>query len=155
MAGPISVIVVPFTQSNVEQIVTAVIVSTKDDPYFSLKANRIKVPGGLVFVNTLNDCMNACSSTLGCVDVSWVAGSPGPCYLKSAAGPVVPNSKVWGGRQLSKCGIRAKLHRKRVAKLPFRNLRARDGVAFAPDYTFVPQTTTVTTTPSYVITVLR
>lgn len=56
----------------------------------------------MVYTSSFVACMAACSSTSGCIDVSWVPGSPqGPCYMKSTAAAGQANSNVWGARVLS------------------------------------------------------
>jgi hypothetical protein len=63
------------------------------------------LPGGGTYVDSLDACINLCSSTTGCVDVSWVSGSPqGACYLKGSVGTANPNSGVLGGKLISKFG---------------------------------------------------
>lgn len=42
--------------------------------------------------------MSLCSNSLGCVDVSWVPGNKGSCYLKNSLVAQVSNSGVWGAR---------------------------------------------------------
>lgn len=51
--------------------------------------------------------MSACSSQLGCVDVSWVPGSKGACYLKNALVAQVTNSAVWGARLVANSTVMA------------------------------------------------
>ncbi|KAF2812620.1 uncharacterized protein BDZ99DRAFT_558824, partial [Mytilinidion resinicola] len=46
--------------------------------------------------SNLENCIEACEATSGCVDVSYIPGSPGPCYLKSTAGAAQANADVWG-----------------------------------------------------------
>lgn len=54
------------------------------------------MPNSPVWASTLDDCIAECDSTSGCVDVSWVPGTPGPCYLKSSVQSPSANSGVWG-----------------------------------------------------------
>ena len=49
-------------------------------------------------VNTFADCINACATTSGCVDVS-LSGSA--CYLKSTLGAALQNGGVWGAKAVS------------------------------------------------------
>lgn len=59
-----------------------------------------------VTTSSFKDCVDLCSSTSGCVDVSWSQGFPsGTCYLKSAVGPQEADNKIWGARQLTSCGV--------------------------------------------------
>jgi len=58
---------------------------------------------GVVYTNDLATCMAQCDSTQGCSTVSWVQGSPGPCYLKSSAGTPNNNPSVHGAKQLKGC----------------------------------------------------
>ncbi|KAH7121044.1 hypothetical protein B0J11DRAFT_404557, partial [Dendryphion nanum] len=51
---------------------------------------------------TLEDCINICDQTAGCVDVSWARGSPGACYLKNAQNSPSYNN-IWGARQTRAC----------------------------------------------------
>jgi hypothetical protein len=101
---------------------------------------------------SLDDCINSCDLLSGCVDVSWVYGSPGTCYFKGVANAPNYIDYVWGARKLSSCAYTApspipapyetaklKLHRKRVVKKPFEKLAKRTAAAKAysgPDYTF-------------------
>jgi len=78
--------------------------------------------------------------------VSFINGTPGPCYLKNELRPIVQNSNIWGGRRISDCIANPlKLHKKRVvhAKRNSKPLVKRD--PFGPDFTFVagPSTSTV------------
>jgi hypothetical protein len=66
------------------------------------------IPGDGAYVSSLDSCIALCSATTGCVDVSWVEGSPqGPCYLKSSVGTANANGAVWGAKLLSKAGATA------------------------------------------------
>ena len=42
---------------------------------------------------SFTDCMDTCTSTSGCVAVSYSGNS---CYMKNAIGPATPNNGVWG-----------------------------------------------------------
>ncbi|KAK0365113.1 hypothetical protein LTR91_004130 [Friedmanniomyces endolithicus] len=53
---------------------------------------------GLVYVPTLDSCIAACNDNPKCVDVSWIPGNPGPCYLKQGVGAVEYKSEIWGAR---------------------------------------------------------
>lgn len=62
--------------------------------------------GGLMsttWTSSLTDCMAACDTATGCVDVSYVPGSPGPCYLKSSVGVASNSTSVVGELQVSGC----------------------------------------------------
>jgi len=62
-------------------------------------------------------CIQICDNTPGCVDVSYIEGTPGPCFLKGSVGPNIPAERVLGGRRIAECTFassRIKLHRKRV-----------------------------------------
>lgn len=102
-------------------------------------------------VNNLGECLEACDKTSGCIDVSYVNGTPGPCYLKNTIVPIRPNSNIWGGRQITGCKTTTqatvKLHRKRVVNEK-RPILPR-GIPIGPDYTFFSTTTTVTRTSTY------
>ncbi|KAI4667145.1 uncharacterized protein J4E79_001829 [Alternaria viburni] len=113
---------------------------------------------GLVYTDTYEQCLQACDNTTGCVNVSWVIGKPGACYMKGSIGDVRVNSNIIGGRKLSGCST-FKLHRKRVAfaapkvKLNKRaavddskaKLEKRAGF-FGPDFTFTQAQVTATST---------
>ncbi|KAK0260324.1 hypothetical protein LTR91_012171 [Friedmanniomyces endolithicus] len=53
---------------------------------------------GLVYKPTLETCIDACNDHPKCVDVSWIPGNPGPCYLKQGVGAVEYKSEIWGAR---------------------------------------------------------
>ncbi|KAK0939373.1 hypothetical protein LTR29_009118 [Friedmanniomyces endolithicus] len=53
---------------------------------------------GLVYKPTLETCIDACNDNPKCVDVSWIPGNPGPCYLKQGVGTVEYKSEIWGAR---------------------------------------------------------
>src|SRR5579871_2688163 len=42
------------------------------------------VPGSPGWTNTLEECIALCSATSQCVNVGYIPGSPGPCYMKNA-----------------------------------------------------------------------
>lgn len=48
--------------------------------------------------SSLSDCINQCINTNGCVDVSFVPGSPGVCYMKNNIGAPQTNYGVWAAR---------------------------------------------------------
>lgn len=52
------------------------------------------------YTHTLGDCISKCAATSGCVDISWVPGRPGPCYLKNSIRPVVSAPHVWGAKSV-------------------------------------------------------
>lgn len=52
---------------------------------------------GLTYASGLDSCINSCSTTNGCVDVSWVT-SNGFCYLKNSLSTPQTNSGVYGAR---------------------------------------------------------
>ncbi|KAF2006303.1 hypothetical protein P154DRAFT_256589 [Amniculicola lignicola CBS 123094] len=108
---------------------------------------------------TLDECMNICDATDKCMVVSYLKGSPGPCYLKSAAN--TPNyNGVWGARQITGCtqkqqdpsptsNNRLKLHRKRVVRHveKVHHVVEARAVGYAgPDYTFAGTVGSTTTT---------
>ncbi|TKA62267.1 hypothetical protein B0A55_10899, partial [Friedmanniomyces simplex] len=53
---------------------------------------------GLVYTPTLDSCIAACASNSQCVDVSWIPGNPGPCYMKQGVGSVEYKTEIWGAR---------------------------------------------------------
>ncbi|KAF1984824.1 multicopper oxidase [Aulographum hederae CBS 113979] len=62
------------------------------------------IHGGGQYVPGLAACINVCSSTEGCVDVSWVRGSPnGACYIKSSVGTAKANDRIFGAMLVSGC----------------------------------------------------
>lgn len=60
-------------------------------------------PGNIkmVYTATFAACISACSTTSACVDVSYVSGGGGACYMKSSALAPGYNANVWGARLLS------------------------------------------------------
>ncbi|KAF1930294.1 uncharacterized protein M421DRAFT_58497 [Didymella exigua CBS 183.55] len=107
------------------------------------------IPGGTSYTNTLDECIADCDKTNGCVDVSYIRGSPGPCYKKSSVAAIQRNDNVFGALQLTGCtsSIKLKLHRKRVVRSPTtpKKIIHKRGV-FGPDFTYTQGTTTVTQT---------
>ncbi|KAF3032155.1 hypothetical protein E8E12_000781 [Didymella heteroderae] len=103
---------------------------------------------GTSYVNSLDECIADCDSTDGCVDVSYVPESPGPCYKKSSVAQIRQNDNIYGALQLTGCkNTKLKIHRKRVIRsltTPEKMIQKR-GV-YGPDYTYTQGTTTVTQT---------
>jgi hypothetical protein len=130
----------------------------REDPQLT----HLTVENGLAFTKSLNECLAVCDVTAGCVDVSWVVGSPGPCYMKGSIGAIRENSNIFGGRQISGCTTSKtvrrtarplKLHRKRVAPAePKKPLGKRTGF-FGPDFTFTQSYVTATVVSTAVTTV--
>ncbi|KAK0266327.1 hypothetical protein LTR12_005416 [Friedmanniomyces endolithicus] len=52
----------------------------------------------VIYSPTLETCIDACNDNPKCVDVSWIPGNPGPCYLKQGVGAVEYKSEIWGAR---------------------------------------------------------
>ncbi|KAK0284971.1 hypothetical protein LTR35_000308 [Friedmanniomyces endolithicus] len=52
----------------------------------------------LIYVPSLSTCIDACNDNPKCVDVSWIPGNPGPCYLKQGVGAVEYKTEIWGAR---------------------------------------------------------
>lgn len=82
--------------------------------------------------------------------MSWVVGSPGTCYKKSAIADIRRNDNIFGARQLTGCTASGniKLHRKRVVRASTeseKNLQKRSGF-YGPDYTYTQESSTVTKT---------
>jgi hypothetical protein len=106
------------------------------------------VGGAIPQVNSLAECLKACDNTAGCVDVSFVAGTPGPCYMKGTIGAIRQNSNIWGGRLLSGCTASSKrnikLHRKGVVHKPAKKQIQKRGIPYGPDFTFLGASSTVT-----------
>jgi hypothetical protein len=107
--------------------------------YYNANSSVVSVP--IPQTNTLGECLKACDDTPGCVDVSYVAGTPGPCYMKGSIGDVRINSNIWGGRKLSECtsSSKFKLHRKRVmhnqgSAAPIQ----KRGIPYGPDFIYYP-----------------
>lgn len=137
---------------------SAMTVSSPVHRYNAHKLILYLVENGLVYTDTYEQCLQACDNTTGCVNVSWVIGKPGACYMKGSIGDVRVNSNIIGGRKLSGCST-FKLHRKRVAfaapkvKLNKRaavddskaKLEKRAGF-FGPDFTFTQAQVTATST---------
>lgn len=121
-------------------IVSATTVSILSIFPLSLKLTHTSVENGLVFADSWERCVQACDMTVGCVDVSWVSEIHGACYMKSSIGEIHKNSNIQGGRKISGCS-KVKLHRKRVVSVEPRQQRH---VFKGPDYTIVPDVSTVT-----------
>jgi len=49
----------------------------------------------------LAQCLAACSAQMACVDISYIPGQNGRCYLKTAQGTVYNNPGVWGARLMT------------------------------------------------------
>ncbi|RMZ69620.1 carbohydrate-binding wsc [Pyrenophora seminiperda CCB06] len=94
---------------------------------------------GLVFTDTWEQCVQACDKTSGCVNVSWVSGVRGACYMKSSVSDIHKNSNIQGGRKISGCS-KLKLHRKRVAA--FAPIQRHQFLG--PDHTLVPDVSITT-----------
>lgn len=53
------------------------------------------IPGSPGWTDTLEECVALCSTTSICVDVSYIPGSPGRCYMKNAlSAPVAYNGMM-------------------------------------------------------------
>jgi hypothetical protein len=63
------------------------------------------MPGSPGWTDTLEECIALCSQTSGCVDVTFVPGSPGPCYIKNALNVPVAKTGQIGAHQLSAEGV--------------------------------------------------
>jgi len=118
-----------------------------------MKSVLTKCVVGMSYASSLGECIESCTNTLGCVDVSFVNGSPGPCYMKSKAGDIVVNSNIWGGRQVSGCTtathkLKLKLHRKRVVRKDHKsaNQIQKRGIPYGPEFTYYAEQATTTTT---------
>lgn len=108
----------------------------------------------LPYVNTLNECLRFCDNTPGCVDVSYVVGTPGPCYMKGSIGDIRENSNIWGGRLISGCTASSrKLHRKRVVHDKKAKSLMKKRAAVGPDFTYVGSAAVVKHTSTMVVTV--
>ncbi|EKG13908.1 hypothetical protein MPH_08907 [Macrophomina phaseolina MS6] len=60
---------------------------------------------GMAYEPTLDNCIKTCASREDCVNVAWVPGSPGPCYLKGEdVGNSIPNNGVWGALKAKSSG---------------------------------------------------
>jgi hypothetical protein len=113
----------------------------------------IVVKNGLVYTETYEQCLQACDTTTDCVNVSWVIGKPGACYMKGSIGDVRVNSNIIGGRKLSGCST-LKLHRKRVAvAAPKEEKLAKRAGFFGPDFTYTQDLVTATSTTTVKTTV--
>lgn len=56
------------------------------------------------YVETVQDCLEACASYPGCINVAWVKGLPkGACYIKNKIGPSITNEWVHGGVLVRNC----------------------------------------------------
>ena len=52
----------------------------------------------LQWTDTIDECLELCSVTAGCILVSWVEPQRGPCYSKNAVYEERPNARVTGGK---------------------------------------------------------
>ncbi|KAF2804413.1 uncharacterized protein BDZ99DRAFT_575409 [Mytilinidion resinicola] len=70
---------------------------------YELECSKDRYGGDLSmsWESSLESCIATCSSTAGCIDVSYVPGTPGPCYMKSTAGEPQSNDGVWGALLVS------------------------------------------------------
>jgi hypothetical protein len=147
--------VVLYTLLSAPPIALAMTVSNL---YSHVKGQRLTpliVENGIAQTNTLNACLAICDITAGCVDVSWVVGTPGTCYMKGSIGAIRENTNIFGGRLISPCTNtrKLKLHRKRVAPIqPKKPLGKRAGF-FGPDFTFTQPHVTATITATAFATV--
>jgi len=55
----------------------------------------------MVYTPSIYACTVACSNTTNCIAASWLPGSPGPCYMKSAVGQTKSSSRVWSVKLLN------------------------------------------------------
>ena len=124
------------------------------DPYLTAIADPLPVQGGTSYTNTLDDCIADCDNTDGCIDVSYIPGSPGPCYKKSSIAEIRQNDNIFGARQLTQCtaSTKIKLHRKRVVRNPTAPKKIQKRGVYGPDFTYTQgYTTTTQTTTSTVV----
>lgn len=146
---PLPAAVVLNTALSASLIATATTVCIHFRENERMFANTITVPGGTSYADTLNECIADCDNTSGCVDVSYIPGSPGPCYKKSSVAEIRQNDNVFGALQLTSCDstIKLKLHRKRVVRAPVisKKIIQKRGV-YGPDYTYTQGVTTITQT---------
>lgn len=59
------------------------------------------MPGSPGWTDTLEQCIALRSETSGCVDVTYVPGSPGPCYIKNGLNAPVAKAGQIGAHLLS------------------------------------------------------
>lgn len=71
---------------------------TKDGSSYTVECYADHFAGdiGMTYKSTLDSCIEACASRGDCVDIAWLPGSPGPCYLKGEVGARLSNQGVWG-----------------------------------------------------------
>lgn len=63
------------------------------------------MPGSPGWTDTLEQCIVLCSETSGCVDITYVPGSPGPCYIKNGLNAPVAKAGQIGAHLLSAEGV--------------------------------------------------
>jgi hypothetical protein len=128
--------------------------------------------GGDLFMQwtgSLNKCLEACSSTAGCIDVSWVPSNPvsnSPCWMKNTLTGGVKTDGIWAAKLVAKADIsptfdssaplpkdkRDESHEDLIASMKKRqkamttflpivqNRKRKDGPSSSgPDYTYPPQ----------------
>lgn len=61
----------------------------------------------VAYVSSYADACEACSTTTGCVALSWLPGINNPNYMKNAIAAGVANEGVWGARLLGAAGSTA------------------------------------------------
>jgi len=112
---------------------------------YEIECNSDRVGGDLsgnpYYVNSLQDCIAVCDTKTGCNDVSWVVGSPGPCYLKDTVQPIQQNSNIQGAKQISGCTSPAAAS-SAAARLMFMKRDSPDSYG-PPDFTYVSSVATI------------
>ena len=99
MEPPSTVHVAHSTRSNAASTEQAAVVSFRVSSH---QCNAYISIVGSKEAYTLDDCINLCDQTSGCIDVSYARGNPGACYLKNAQNQ--PNyNNVWGARRTRAC----------------------------------------------------
>jgi hypothetical protein len=66
------------------------------------------------WVETFEDCLDACDSTLGCVDIALNGNN---CYLKTGGASPQQNSAVWGASLVSNQNVQVNKRRDSAAEL--------------------------------------
>lgn len=73
---------------------------TLDNSHYTVECGKDRAGGDLAmhYAYTFKHCIEKCTSTDGCVGVSWIPGRPGPCYMKNVVKDAKDNARVWGAR---------------------------------------------------------
>ncbi|KAK8166327.1 hypothetical protein IWX90DRAFT_432498 [Phyllosticta citrichinensis] len=83
------------------------VVTTPDGSTFAVECTWDRIGGdlGSKSATSLNQCIQYCSETANCIQVSFVLpnppGDPSPCYMKNTIMAPSVNQNIWGARKLT------------------------------------------------------